>query len=1016
MVQVGPRAATSAATQTPQAPPDARRPEQGYPPVELESEAPGKGTLETPAPHKRRRYSVEIPIDPEYLPFLGLMLVGLILRFVDLGAKAFHHDESLHAFYSWRLFDGQGYVHDPMMHGPLLFELNALVFLLFGASDFTARLVPALFGVGLIGLPFLLRHELGRYGAIAAAALFTVSPSFLYFSRFIRHDIYVDVFTLLLVIGVFRYLATGQRNWFYTACVAAALLFATKEDFFISGFIPFLFLVGSWFVLKGEHRRQFHARVGALGGRAWAIGIGVFAVVNVLLYTTFLTNLQGMCTAVVTLSTPACAGSTGALSYWLQQQDFARGGQPWFYYLMLLPLYELTPLVLGLLAIVVVRPRQLFFWFCAFWFAAALLIYSWAGEKMPWMLPQITLPLVLLAGRLLGQWADAGWGRRALTTRGLATGGLVLLAMFAVLAWLGLGVAPAASAVALQSMTLQRLALAALIAAVAGGLVYLGPRWGRTTVLPGIALGGLAILTAGSVRTALMVTYDHPDVPVEPLIYVQSTPDVPFIASEIARIAAQTGQGKDLKILLDNGWGDGDHEAVSWPFEWYLRDYANRRYYTKTIDPTLNLADYPVLLARSTNVDPIQNELAQYTCQTYKLNAWFPEDYKAFAGTDGPGLQIGSKRVELPTLKFDLIGQTLSSPDNRLKLLKFLLYRQVPGETGAREMQFCVQKEIPALGPAPLGGVASGAQVGLAPAVPQAPLTGVREAVLQTQPDGSSVYGKTADGRSILVDPKNVALAPDGKLYVVEGRGARVTAFNPDGSVATAWGGSGQADGQFQEPWGIAVAPNGNVYVADTWNHRVQFFDPTGEFLGKWGRLGDAKGRTDADPGVFWGPRSIAINPDGDVYVTDTGNKRVQVFGLDGSFKRMFGGQGSAPGQFREQVGVALDSEDNVWIADTWNARIQKLSPTGEALAQIAVSGWESQSVTNKPYIAVDAQGRIVASFPEQARLVVYGANGEQLKEIPLQGSSPIGVGVSPDGRILVADARGNVVDALPSP
>src|SRR6266851_1187504 len=351
MVQVGPRAATSAAPQTPLAPP--ATPDQAPPVVE-----------DRP---KRRRYSVEIPIDPEYLPFIGLMFIGLVLRFWDLGAKAFHHDESLHAFNSWRLYDGQGYVHDPMMHGPLLFELNALAYMLFGASDFTARLVPALFGVGVIGLPFLLRHELGRAGAIAAAVLFTVSPAFLYFSRFIRHDIYVDFFTLLLVVGVFRYLATGQKNWFYAACVSAALLFATKEDFFISGFIPFLFLVGSWFLLKGERRMLFRGRVRALDLRTWAVGCGTFVAINLVLYTTFLTNLQGMCTAVVTLPIGGCGGSTGALSYWLQQQDFARGGQPWFYYFMLLPLYEFVPLVLGVLAVFLVRPRQLFFWFCAYW-------------------------------------------------------------------------------------------------------------------------------------------------------------------------------------------------------------------------------------------------------------------------------------------------------------------------------------------------------------------------------------------------------------------------------------------------------------------------------------------------------------------------------------------------------------------------------------------------------------------------------------------------------------------------
>ena len=309
MVQVGPRAATSAATHIPEAAPAA--PTEVQPPTE-EVTRPG-----------RRRYSVEIPIDPEYLPFLGLMFVGLVLRFWDLGYKALHHDESLHAFYAFRLYDGEGYEHNAMMHGPLLFELNALAYLLFGANDLTARLVPALFGVAIIGMPFLLRHELGRAGAIAASVLLVVSPAFLYFSRFIRHDIYVDAFTLLLVIGVFRYLATGQRNWFYTSCVAAALLFATKEDFYISGFIPFVFLAGAWFLLRGERRLLFRARVRALGANAWLIGVAAFVAINLLLYTTFLTNLQGVCTALVTLPLQGCAGTTGALNYWLDQQDFA---------------------------------------------------------------------------------------------------------------------------------------------------------------------------------------------------------------------------------------------------------------------------------------------------------------------------------------------------------------------------------------------------------------------------------------------------------------------------------------------------------------------------------------------------------------------------------------------------------------------------------------------------------------------------------------------------------------------
>jgi DNA-binding beta-propeller fold protein YncE len=252
-------------------------------------------------------------------------------------------------------------------------------------------------------------------------------------------------------------------------------------------------------------------------------------------------------------------------------------------------------------------------------------------------------------------------------------------------------------------------------------------------------------------------------------------------------------------------------------------------------------------------------------------------------------------------------------------------------------------------------------------------------------------------------------------MYVVEGRASRVTVFKPDGSVASTWGSQGDGDGQFREPWGIAIAPDGNVYVADTWNHRIQYFDPNGSFLGKFGRLGDAKGRIDAEQGIFWGPRAVAVSRAGEVFVTDTGNKRIQVFTLNGEFKRMFGGEGSEPGLFREQVGIALDANGNVWVADTWNSRIQQLDPNGQPLAAFPVpAGWESQNVANKPYIAVDQRGRIAATFPEQGRVLVFSATGEQVTEVrPTDRAAPVGVSVAPDGRLIVADARGNVVQAF---
>src|SRR5947199_6766051 len=75
-----------------------------------------------------------LPIDVEKAAYVGLLLLSALLRLWDLGPRMLHHDESLHALYSWYLYTGKGYVHDPMMHGPTLFEIGALVYFLFGAT------------------------------------------------------------------------------------------------------------------------------------------------------------------------------------------------------------------------------------------------------------------------------------------------------------------------------------------------------------------------------------------------------------------------------------------------------------------------------------------------------------------------------------------------------------------------------------------------------------------------------------------------------------------------------------------------------------------------------------------------------------------------------------------------------------------------------------------------------------------------------------------------------------------
>ena len=114
-----------------------------------------------------RTLSFAFPLTWETALVGAMLVLAAITRLWALGARVMSHDESLHVYYSWQLANGDGFAHNPMMHGPFLFEATALMNVLFGVSDFTSRLVPAILGTFIaIAVPQLLKRWLGRLGAL----------------------------------------------------------------------------------------------------------------------------------------------------------------------------------------------------------------------------------------------------------------------------------------------------------------------------------------------------------------------------------------------------------------------------------------------------------------------------------------------------------------------------------------------------------------------------------------------------------------------------------------------------------------------------------------------------------------------------------------------------------------------------------------------------------------------------------------------------------------------------------
>jgi predicted membrane-bound mannosyltransferase/DNA-binding beta-propeller fold protein YncE len=199
-------------------------------------------TIETRASIWDRPLWEVVALDWEKVLYGVLILAAFVTRFYHLGDRVMSHDESLHTQFAWYLYQGRGFQHTPLMHGPLKFELTAFTYWLLGDDDFTARIPTALMGVAAVGLMYFFRKWLGRTGALVAALLMLISPYMLYYSRYIRDEPYVMVWALLTALCVIRYMETRAAKYLYWLTAISALFYATMESSFIYIAISMLFL------------------------------------------------------------------------------------------------------------------------------------------------------------------------------------------------------------------------------------------------------------------------------------------------------------------------------------------------------------------------------------------------------------------------------------------------------------------------------------------------------------------------------------------------------------------------------------------------------------------------------------------------------------------------------------------------------------------------------------------------------------------------------------------------------
>ena len=171
-------------------------------------------------------------------------------------------------------------------------------------------------------------------------------------------------------------------------------------------------------------------------------------------------------------------------------------------------------------------------------------------------------------------------------------------------------------------------------------------------------------------------------------------------------------------------------------------------------------------------------------------------------------------------------------------------------------------------------------------------------------------------GGGMFVFPHGIAVDKDGNIWVTDGQGRdgkghQVFKFSPDGEVLMTLGKAGVAgDGPdtFNQPDDVAIAPNGDIFVSDghtpaMGNARVMKFAKDGKFIKQWGRHGSG-------PGEFEVPHALAFDSRGRLFVGDRANNRIQIFDQDGNFIDQWK-------QFSRPSGVYIDNHDVIYVTDS---------------------------------------------------------------------------------------------------
>jgi uncharacterized protein (TIGR03663 family) len=498
------------------------------------------------------------------------LALALAFRLAGLDLRPMHHDEANQAVKFGMLLETGEYRYDwNDHHGPTLYYLTLPSAWIRGQTTLaslderTLRVVPALFGAGLILLLLLLAGNIGRTSVAASALLVALSPALTYYSRFYIQESLFVFFALGFLVALGRYSQGPRAAWAMGAGAFAGLAYATKETSVIvllaggaavglarlwttalaPGFRPSTMLGAGPSTRLGAGSRDAPASRAVTSVANVALGLSVALFVALALYSSFFRYPGGFLESIRAFSIYAERGV-----------DLGPHAQSWDYYLRLLAysssgsLVWTEGLVLALALvgmIAALRRSNAGFWprYIGLYSLMTALAFSIVSYKTPWNVLPFHVGFVLLAGYGAAALADL--------TKSRAVHGLLVLVFLAAACHLGI------------------------------------EDW--------------------------RANFRYPADPRNPYAYAQTSPDFLRLVQRVSDLAAIHPDRAQMLVKVIAG------PYEQWPLPWYLRRLTRVGYWSRA-EEAGRIDDAPVIVASQDNAAALDAALGdRYVSEFYGL-------------------------------------------------------------------------------------------------------------------------------------------------------------------------------------------------------------------------------------------------------------------------------------------------------------------------------------------------------------------------------------------------------------